>query len=64
MTPDQAALIIQRAWSAYRDQLMASYYAREDEVSFYELYPERPVDYDGMWKVIAHYNDLYSYGGY
>jgi hypothetical protein len=29
-----------------------------DEYSFMDMYPERPVDYEGMYEVIDHYNDL------
>lgn len=33
-----------------------------DEYSFMDMYPERPVDYEGMYEVIDHYNDLESLG--
>ena len=32
------------------------------EIDWYDMYPERPVDYEGMWKVISEYNDRYYYG--
>ena len=34
----------------------------DDEISWMDMYPERPVDYEGMYDVISHYNDLIELG--
>lgn len=34
------------------------------EYSYMDMYPERPVDYEGMYEVISHYNDLAELGDY
>ena len=51
MTPDQAAFVIQQAWRDYVYHL----YEYEDEISFYDLYPDRPMDYEGMSQVNIEY---------
>jgi hypothetical protein len=86
MTPEQAAIVIQRAWrffeeerglrycQEYQKELMDTYYHQcgvstrtyvpecdDYEISFSDMYPERPIDYEGMMDVIRDYNDLIEY---
>jgi len=53
MTPDQAAFVIQQAWRKHK--FYYDYYDYEDEISFYDLYPDRPMDYEGMSQVNIEY---------
>ena len=64
MTPERAVQIIERAWSVYRGVFMAEQEARHHEVSWSDMYPERPVDYEGVEEVETYYRDLYMYGQY
>jgi hypothetical protein len=71
MNPETAATIIQNAWrrfderridkyrAEYEKELQDTYYRSCcDPISWREFYPERPVDYEGMYEVVSHYNDL------
>jgi hypothetical protein len=49
MTPNHAAYVIQRAWFAW---CRAS---EENELDMNDLWPERPVDWDGIHEVIFEY---------
>jgi hypothetical protein len=66
MDREQAARAIQRAWSVYRGHLMDEYIAEQEarynEVSMSEMYPERPVDWEGIAEVETFYRDLYTGG--
>ena len=55
MTPDQAAFVIQQAWRTHKFHY--DYCDYEDDISFYDLYPDRPIDYEGMSQV----NYAYEY---
>ena len=76
MTPDQAAMVIQNAWRRfdddrkdrcledYNNELWDTYYREccsPGDWSFDDMYPERPVDYEGMNEVLSHYNDMDDY---
>jgi hypothetical protein len=75
MTPDQAAFVIQNAWrnfdddrkfrmmDEYNNELMDTYYREcctpgEWEMD-YDLYPDRPMDYEGMSQVNIEYTYQY-----
>ena len=62
MNPDTAALIIQRAWKDYCYSQM--YEQQDNDVNFNDMYPDRPVDYEGMEEVENYYRDLYTYGSF
>ena len=53
MTPDQAAFLIQQAWRNHK--FYYDYCDYQDEISFYDLYPDRPTDYEGMSQVNIEY---------
>jgi len=53
MTPDQAAFVIQQAWRNHK--FYYDYCDYEDEISFYDMYPDRPMDYEGMSQVNFEY---------
>jgi len=53
MTPDQAAFLIQQAWRNHK--FYYDYCDYEDEISFYDMYPDRPTDYEGMSQVNIEY---------
>lgn len=60
MTPERAASVIQRAWFAHKMASSSSQYDDDDDdFDWYELYPDRPVDYTGMMQVITRCNDMY-----
>ena len=54
MTPDQAAFLIQQAWRKHKFYYDYCDY-EEDEISFYDMYPDRPMDYEGMSQVNIEY---------
>ena len=54
MSPDDAACLIQRAWCDYVRRHMSECFECE-----YSIYPDRPVDYEGMWEVINEYRIVY-----
>ena len=76
MTPERAAKVIQNAWrsfdhdrkadfyQAYQDELNDTYYREccsPGDWNFDDMYPDRPVDYEGMNEVLSHYNDMDDY---
>lgn len=59
MTPERAVRLIQCAWRDHLQRRMDEYYAQmEEEVSVYDMWPERPCDYDAVEEVMTFYNDL------
>jgi hypothetical protein len=53
MTPERAAFVIQQAWRNHK--FYYDYCDYQDEISFYDLYPDRPMDYEGMSQVNIEY---------